>query len=70
VLLVTTLLFASLGCEPTVPEGRFACQSDADCPDEMVCRPQVRRCYRSHADAGTPSDAGAPADTGANGLAP
>ncbi len=52
----------SLGaCTPVVPEGRFACLTDDDCPDEMVCRAERGRCYATRADAAAPEDdAGTP----------
>ncbi len=55
-LLVLIFLFA---CEPAVPEGRFACERDEDCPEEMVCRAPAQRCYSAHADAGPQGDDGA-----------
>ncbi|MCZ7682752.1 MAG: hypothetical protein M5U28_29745 [Sandaracinaceae bacterium] len=54
-------------CTPVVPEGRFACLTDDDCPDEMVCRTERGRCYATRADAGPrDGDAGAPRDAGAD----
>lgn len=53
-----------LACEPVVPEGRFACTTDEDCPDEMVCRGNVSRCYSTHVDAGRRQDGGT-SDAGA-----
>jgi hypothetical protein len=35
----------ALQCVPTVPEGRFRCELDIDCPPNMKCRDQ--RCYSS-----------------------
>lgn len=62
---VSLLVFALGACEPTVPEGRFACDTDDDCPDEMVCRPSRGRCYLTHGDAGPAGeDAGRPTDAG------
>jgi hypothetical protein len=46
-------------CTPTIPEGRFVCSDDDDCPMEMVCRTNVRRCFTTHADAGTRRDGAA-----------
>lgn len=43
----------ALGCEPTIPEGRFACVADDDCPPGLVCRENLARCYRT----ATPDDA-------------
>ncbi len=57
------LLLLVLGCEPVVPEGRCACATDEDCPDEMVCRPERGRCYATLADGGGERDAG-PRDAG------
>ncbi len=51
-LLAALLSLLALGCEPTVPEGRFACDTDEDCPDEMVCRLERHRCFVTQADAG------------------
>lgn len=61
------LLLSLAACEPTVPEGRFACETDEDCPDELVCRTRVRRCFSTQVDAG-PSDSGAsdPGDASAH----
>ena len=45
----TFLIIAVIGsyaCTPTPPEGRFLCSSDTDCPSNMFCRPDERRCYR------------------------
>ena len=53
------LALFTLACEAVIPEGRYACTSDEDCPDEMVCRTHVSRCYHDHADAGTAIDAAA-----------
>jgi hypothetical protein len=50
-------LVSLTACEPTIPEGRFACESDEDCPDELVCRTRVRRCFSTQADAGPSPDA-------------
>lgn len=33
------------GCEPTIPEDTFACETDTDCPPDMVCRPGPDRCF-------------------------
>lgn len=67
------LALVLVACTPIVPEGRFACLTDDDCPDEMVCRPERGRCYAALADAaardddaGTPPrDAGRDAQSGA-----
>ncbi|HJL16188.1 MAG TPA: hypothetical protein RMH99_11050 [Sandaracinaceae bacterium LLY-WYZ-13_1] len=65
-----TLLFGLLvvllgGCEPVIPEGRFACVEDDDCPPGQVCRTRVSRCYETGVDAGPP-----PVDAGARDAAP
>jgi hypothetical protein len=39
-------------CTPTLPEGRFACAADEDCPEEMVCRAARGRCYFTPVDGG------------------
>ncbi|MFK7990589.1 MAG: hypothetical protein AB8I08_31495 [Sandaracinaceae bacterium] len=39
-----------VACEATIPEGRFACEADADCPEGMVCRPERSRCFSTLAD--------------------
>lgn len=44
-----------LGCEPSIPEGVFACASDDDCPPGWVCRESNDRCYTT---ADPPPDAG------------
>jgi hypothetical protein len=46
------LLLLLCACEATPPEGRFECESDTDCPAEMVCRPENNRCYLTLGDAG------------------
>lgn len=46
-----------VACEATIPEGRFACEADADCPEGMVCRPERLRCFSTLADESGP-DAG------------
>lgn len=59
------LVFALSACEPVVPEGRFACETDDDCPDEMVCRPSRGRCFLTRSDSGPPpEDAGRSSDAG------
>lgn len=61
-----SLLLCLLGaCEPIVPQGRFACATDEDCPDEMVCRSSRGRCYATEDDAGADVDAGPSIDGGA-----
>ena len=62
-------LVSLTACEPSIPEGRFACESDEDCPDELVCRTRVRRCFSSQADAGPSRDAG-PSDAGPSDAGP
>jgi len=62
-------LVSLTACEPTIPEGRFACESDEDCPDELVCRTRVRRCFSTQADAGPSRDAG-PSDAGPSDAGP
>jgi hypothetical protein len=52
-------------CEPSLPEGRFACEADEDCPDELVCRTRVRRCFSTQADAGSSGESDAGSDAGA-----
>jgi hypothetical protein len=47
------LLLILLGCEAAPPEGRFECESDTDCPDDMVCRVERNRCYYTQADGGS-----------------
>lgn len=69
-LAVSLFACALSACVPTIPEGRFACDSDDDCPTGMVCRPERGRCYSSLADAGVRDagarrDAGGPSDGGA-----
>lgn len=43
-------------CAATVPEGRFACEGDDDCPDEMVCRTDVQRCYATRDEVAEDAD--------------
>ena len=50
-LLALAALALAAGCQPTIPEGRYACAVDEDCPPEFVCRASAR-CYRTRADAG------------------
>jgi len=44
-LIVATLLLWTSECEPTIPEGRFECDTDADCPPGQVCQLEDDRCY-------------------------
>lgn len=57
-----------LGCAPNVPEGRFACTDDSQCPDGWSCVSNL--CFReaSGIDGGPRPDAGL--DGGADGGAP
>lgn len=50
VCLVVLATLPLVACEATIPEGRFACESDADCPEGMVCRPERLRCFSTLAD--------------------
>lgn len=43
------VLTSTLGCRPPLPEGRIACDVDADCPRSFVCRADAR-CWRSPSD--------------------
>lgn len=50
---VTTTVFALLclttlssGCEIDVPEGRYRCDGDEQCPPDLVCDLSRNRCYR------------------------
>lgn len=66
-LALTISLLALAACEPAIPEGRFACDNDGDCPHAMVCRTNVHRCFSTLADAGeieSGSDAGPTRDAG------
>ena len=47
-----------LACEPQIPEGRFSCATDEDCPPALVCRANVSRCYATQVDAGPAPDGG------------
>lgn len=40
------LVLVGLGCEPTIPEGRFECVVDEDCPPLLICDVRNERCYR------------------------
>jgi len=71
-VLVLSLMAALLGaCSAEYPEGRIACSSNADCPDDFICRPEnsdssERLCFRS-GSVSTPSpstDPEAGADSG------
>lgn len=56
-LLALSMLALAAGCQPTIPEGRYVCTVDEDCPPEFVCRTRSSRCYSTETDAGT-SDGG------------
>jgi hypothetical protein len=45
-------LLLAVGCEATIPEGLYACETDEDCPEDLVCRVERNRCYHTLADAG------------------
>lgn len=53
-LLLLVSAAAVTGCEAEIPEGRFGCLADEDCPPEMVCRTNVARCYRTRAPDDAP----------------
>ncbi len=56
---VTTLVITlTAACTAEVPEGRFACSDDTDCPPDWSCWPDAR-CYsvRALIDGGTVRDA-------------
>jgi len=55
VLLFATLLLVS--CTPELPEGRFACSVDSECPSDWTCDTGANRCVSHLADAGQ-QDAG------------
>jgi hypothetical protein len=61
-------LLALEACSPTIPEGTFACEIDADCPPDMRCRAEDSRCWSWSAwpdDGAIPTvDAGHELDTG------
>lgn len=62
---------ALFGCQPQITEGRFGCVVDEDCPPELVCRPEIGRCYLTRLDAGPPRDAGPPSvDSGPTDAGP
>jgi len=44
VLLIVGLLLLALGCTPSIPEDRFACDTDEDCPPTFHCHLAVHRC--------------------------
>ena len=44
-LIVASLLLLASECEPDIPEGRFECDTDADCPPGQVCQLEDDRCY-------------------------
>lgn len=56
--LAFVVVASALGCEANIPEGRFTCGSNEDCPPGLVCRTNVSRCYETLLDAGPPRDAG------------
>lgn len=57
------LLVSLASCEARVPEGRFACEDDGDCPAEMVCRSPEQRCFSSSHDARQQDDGGMGTDS-------
>jgi hypothetical protein len=62
---VLSWIALAVGCEFTIPSGRFACTTDDDCPPGLLCGSDDR-CVVDPArlDSGTPRDAG-PGDSGA-----
>jgi len=38
-------LVSALGCEASIPEQRFECDSDTDCPPEQRCDVARNRCH-------------------------
>ena len=38
-------------CQTQIPEGRFACDADSDCPPQMSCRDSTGRCHPIAEDA-------------------
>jgi len=45
VLVTLALCLFALGCEASIPEGRFVCESDGDCPPGQLCLLTNERCY-------------------------
>jgi hypothetical protein len=43
--LVLLTLLGLIGCEARIPDGRFACETDGDCPPGQTCRIAVGRCF-------------------------
>ena len=45
-------VFVVAGCTPDLPEGRFGCDDDSDCPGSMTCDRIQALCFSSVSDAG------------------
>ena len=43
--LALLICLLALGCTPSIPEGRFECDTDEDCPPAFHCETTVDRCY-------------------------
>lgn len=43
--LMLVICLLGLGCTPSIPEGRFECDVDEDCPPAFHCDTRVNRCY-------------------------
>src|ERR1700755_2227295 len=70
VALATVAWIVLASCAPEIPVGRFACESDNDCPDGWTCGKNSsgsRRCYPEGSDlnAVTNPDGSVNADSGA-----
>ncbi len=44
-LAVLALTLSALGCTPSIPDGRFECDRDEDCPPGQRCELALERCY-------------------------
>ncbi len=44
-LTAACLILIALGCEASVPDGRFACDVDDDCPPGQRCDLDRDRCH-------------------------
>lgn len=83
--IATVMLMSLPGCAPIIPEGRFGCEADLDCPPGLVCRadgrcrsPGTAGVDAGNADGGIPEldasldggDGGVPTLDGGDGGAP
>lgn len=50
---IVLAVWLSCACTPSAPEGRFACETDGECPEGMTCRTSRGRCFFTE-DAASP----------------